>query len=121
MDIKAKIKKQGFTISEVAAKMTTTDAEGKPKVGISQSALSQMITGNPTLQRLQEIASIIGVSISELVSDGDFTAFVRNGGELRAFDSAESLKEYVDELCGEAKRPIHANIRGKEYYQQSIK
>ena len=100
MDIKSRIKERGFTISQVAALMTTRDKDGNVKQGISQSALSQLITGNPTFDKLQEIANIIGLSVSELVSDNsdNFTAFVRNGGELRAFDSAGALKEYVDEL-----------------------
>lgn len=102
MDIKARIKEQGFTISEVAAQMTTKDSDGNVKVGISQSAMSQLISGNPTLNRLQEIAAIIGVPVSHLLADkatgNDFTAFVRNGGELRAFDTLEALKEFVDTL-----------------------
>lgn len=40
------------------------------EVGLPQSALSQLIiNGNPTFDKLQEIASIIGVSVSELVAD----------------------------------------------------
>lgn len=37
--------------------------------GITQSSLSQMINGNPSLDKLKEIASIIGISVSELLQD----------------------------------------------------
>ena len=35
--------------------------------GISQASVSQLINGNPTIDKLQEIASILGISVSELV------------------------------------------------------
>ena len=38
-------------------------------VGISQGALSTALNGNPTIDKLQEIADIIGVTLSELVAD----------------------------------------------------
>lgn len=65
MDIKRKIQLQGFTISQVAEQMTNKYG-GK---GVSQPSLSHLIAGNPTLDKLQEIASIIGISVSELLSD----------------------------------------------------
>jgi transcriptional regulator with XRE-family HTH domain len=66
MNIKKVIKSKGFTLGEVAARMKKPNG----KVGLPQSALSQLIiNGNPTFDKLQEIASIIGVSVSELVAD----------------------------------------------------
>lgn len=65
MDIKAVVKSRGWTISQVAENMTNK-AGGK---GITQSSLSQIINGNPTLDKLREVAGIIGVSVSELVAD----------------------------------------------------
>lgn len=59
MDLKKTIKRQGFTLDGVAQEM-----------GISKSAMSQIVNGNPTYSKLQEIANIIGISVSELVSDG---------------------------------------------------
>ncbi|MBQ2298830.1 MAG: helix-turn-helix transcriptional regulator [Bacteroidaceae bacterium] len=58
MDLKKTIKRQGFTLDGVAQEM-----------GISKSAMSQIVNGNPTYSKLQEIATIIGISVSELVSD----------------------------------------------------
>ena len=65
MDLKARIKEHGLTIASVAEKM-----------GVTQSALSQAINSNPTYNKLCEIASILGISVSELVSDGDGKTFV---------------------------------------------
>lgn len=62
--IKKVIKKKGFTLEQVASQM-----KGKEGNGISQSALTQMLNGNPSISRVKEIARIIGVSVSELVED----------------------------------------------------
>lgn len=63
-DIKKIIKAKGFTLEQVAAQMS-----GKDGKGISQSALTQMLNGNPSISRVKEIARIVGVSVSELVAD----------------------------------------------------
>ena len=63
MSIKEQIQKRGFTISQVAALMTNKNGEK----GMSQSSLSQIINGNPSLDKLKEIASILGISVSELL------------------------------------------------------
>jgi hypothetical protein len=70
MDLKSRIKfaikRQGFTLEQVAAKMKRPDGS----VGLAQSALSQMLAnGNPSYNKLEEIAGIIGLSVSELVKD----------------------------------------------------
>lgn len=59
MDLKKAIKDHGATISGVAKIL-----------GIGQSALSQQINNNTiSFARVQEIANIIGVPLSELVAD----------------------------------------------------
>lgn len=60
MDIKKRIKERGMTIVEVAAKM-----------GVTQPSLSQIISGNPSYNKLKEIADILGISVSELVADDE--------------------------------------------------
>lgn len=60
MDIKKRIKERGMTIVQVAEKM-----------GITQPSLSQIINGNPSFSKLCEIAEILGISVSELVSDDE--------------------------------------------------
>ena len=72
MNIKEQIQKRGFTVSQVAALMTNKKGEK----GITQSSLSQIINGNSSLDKLKEIASIIGVTVSDLLRDEDDNTFV---------------------------------------------
>lgn len=65
MNIQKVIKAHGFTIASVAAKLKNS----RGGIGISQGALSSTLNGNPSIDKLQEIADIIGVSLSELVAD----------------------------------------------------
>lgn len=94
MDIKRIIKERGLTIEEVGRRM-------EPPV--SKGTLSKVISTNPTTSTLERIAKAIGCRVADFFDEGsgvgnDFTAFVRNGGELRAFDTLEALKEFVDTL-----------------------
>ena len=36
------------------------------KIGISEGALSKSLSGNPTLERIEQIANALGVSVPEL-------------------------------------------------------
>lgn len=63
--IKNVIKAKGFTLEQVASQMENKNG-GK---GITQSALTQMLNGNPSISRVKEIAKILGVTVSELVGD----------------------------------------------------
>lgn len=69
MDIKKRIKECGFTLDMVAAKLKNN----RGGIGISQPSMSSIVNGNPTIDRLQEIADIIGISLSELVADENQT------------------------------------------------
>ena len=60
MNIKKVIKDQGWTLERIASEM-----------GISQPSVSSIVNGNPTLDKLQAIAKIIGVSVSDLLADED--------------------------------------------------
>ena len=53
--IKEVIKEKGTTVNEVAEKMR-----------ITQPALSSIINGNPTSEKLEQIASILNVSVGYL-------------------------------------------------------
>lgn len=65
MNIKKVIKDKGWTLEQLAAEMSNKRG-GK---GVSQASVSQLLSGNPTLDKLQEIATIIGVSVSDLLAD----------------------------------------------------
>lgn len=55
MRIKEVIKEKGLTVKEVAEKL-----------GMSSPSLSDAINGNPTVEKLERIASVLNVPISEL-------------------------------------------------------
>ncbi len=55
MRIKEILKQKGITAKELAAKLN-----------LSEGALSQSLNGNPTVERLTQIASALGVSVAEL-------------------------------------------------------
>ncbi|MBR1789848.1 MAG: helix-turn-helix transcriptional regulator [Bacteroidaceae bacterium] len=69
MNIKKVIQEHGWTLERLAKEMTVSKGDKKGEKGISHAAVSQIINGNPTFDRLEEIASIIGISVAELVSD----------------------------------------------------
>ena len=66
--IKSNIKAAGWTFEELAAEMT--DKNGKK--GITRGAISHLLNGNPTINKLQEIANIIDIPLPLLLyDDGD--------------------------------------------------
>lgn len=96
MDIKKVIKERGWTLERLASEMTN---KREDKKGISQSSLSQLLNGSTPLDRLQEIARIIGVPLSELVKDeNQINGYIEVRGELKKVTSVEELKKLVAEI-----------------------
>ena len=56
----------GLIIKEICKEKNIPLAEVAKRIGISPVSLSQSLNGNPTLSRLQEVASVLGVDVSEL-------------------------------------------------------
>ena len=56
--IKEAIKERGYTVADIAKKMS-----------LHPSALSQTINGNPTFEKLQEIASILSCNVTDLIQE----------------------------------------------------
>ena len=56
----------GLIIKEVCKAKNIPLVEVAKRIGISPVSLSQSLNGNPTLSRLQEVASVLGVDVSEL-------------------------------------------------------
>lgn len=91
MDIRGIIKRKGFTLTYVADRLTNKKG-GK---GVSLPSLIQTIDGNPTVASLQEIADIIGVSLSELVAD-------------------ENEQQGASLICPHCGKPIEISVKGGE-------
>lgn len=66
MDIKKKIREHGYTLEEIAKKLKSNRSG---ELGISQPSMSSIVNGNTTVARLQEIADVLGITLSELVAD----------------------------------------------------
>ena len=61
-DIKKKIKEHGWTLEKVGLEL-----------GATKSTMTKYVSasGNPTLKTLTAIAGVLGISVSELLRDGD--------------------------------------------------
>lgn len=81
MRLKELLKQKGITAKELAARMN-----------ISESALSLSINGNPTLERLTQIASALGVSVAEL-----FEAPVQDSATITCPHCGKPITLQVDE------------------------
>ena len=55
LQLKDLLRRKGMTAKELAV-----------KIGISEGALSKSLSGNPTLERIEQIAVALGVSVPEL-------------------------------------------------------
>ena len=55
LQLKDLLRRKGMTAKELAV-----------KIGISEGALSKSLSGNPTLERIEQIAAALGVSVPEL-------------------------------------------------------
>lgn len=95
-EIRNVIKAKGFTLEQVASQMENKNG-GK---GISQSALTQMLNGNPSISRVMEIAKIVGVSVSELVGDAPVTRGAIVGATI---------------TCPHCKKDIYLHIEDEDY------
>ena len=56
LQLKDLLRRKGMTAKELAV-----------KIGISEGALSKSLSGNPTLERIEQIAAALGVSVPELL------------------------------------------------------
>lgn len=98
MNIQKVIKAHGFTIASVAAKLKNS----RGGIGIFQGALSSTLNGNPSINKLQEIANIIGCKVGDFFADEmsgtDFTALIKSGNEFFCASSLKELEDIVSEL-----------------------
>ena len=85
--IKELCKEKGIALQTLAEK----------RLGITNQALYASINGNPTLERLQQIATALEVDVTELFSPKGygFTALIDHGGKLHRFDSIKALKTFI--------------------------
>lgn len=92
-EIKNVIKAKGFTLEQVASQMENKNGSK----GISQSALSQMLNGNPSISRVKEIAKMVGVSVSELIGDAPITRGAIVGATITCPHCGKDIYLHVEE------------------------
>jgi len=98
--VKELCKMRGLTLGQLADKM-----------GVNLSNLSTSINGNPTLERLQDIAKNLGVEVYELFKKPSETsgiiALAEINGEQFKITTAEQWAEATQKIDGIAKIPLY--------------
>ena len=109
MNIKKVIQRKGWTLERLAAEMMNKQG-GK---GISQAAVSQIVNGNPSLDKLKEIASVIGVPLSALVADEseELMAIVKHGEQYYSANNLVELEEIVSDIDEREKKNQEGRTR----------
>lgn len=91
----------GLIIKEVCKEKNISLAEVAKRIGISPISLSQSLNGNPTLSRLQEVASVLGVDVSELferASGPEVHGCIYVNGTAVQIKSKEDIQELLVSL-----------------------
>lgn len=113
--------KQMLRIKEILKEKGVGVTELADRLNVSRQALSKQIQGKMLIETANKIALALDVPLWQLfasledVKGDDFIAVIRTNGQTHTFTSDVDLFDFVDELRGIKK---HANIRGREYYQQ---
>lgn len=91
--IKEIIKEKGMTMQQLAEEL-----------GIHRTNLSTSLSGNPTLSRLEDIAKILDVKVTDLfrvdegVKEKKLNGFVEFDGEIFRINSIEDLVELLNKV-----------------------
>ena len=89
-------------IKEIAKAKGITMGEIADKMGINPVNLSASLNGNPTLNRLQEVAAILGVEVSDLVIQNSsyINGYIETGNNIYPVKSKEQLISIIDKVDG---------------------
>lgn len=82
-------------IKEIAKTKGITMADIAEKIGISPVNLSTSLNGNPTLNRLQEVADVLGVDVPDLFvkeNTSDISGFLEYNGKVYKIDDMEDFR-----------------------------
>lgn len=84
-------------IQSVLDRLKVSRSELANRLGVSRTAVNQYINGNPTAERLQAIASALGVPIIELFApDTEVHGYVRVRTDLHEVKSFRDLQRLAD-------------------------
>ncbi len=99
-------------IKEICRQKGMTMGEIAEKIGISPVNLSASLNGNPTLNRLQEVADILGVEISDLFvkeSHAQIRGYLEYAGEIVRVESLEAVKQFIKNIEAQEQKNDSSN------------
>jgi transcriptional regulator with XRE-family HTH domain len=82
-------------IKEIAQQKGMKLKDVKDKLGITASALSQNIAGRASIERLNDIAKILGVPIYDLFEKSNITGFIEYNGTVHKVSSFEDIENIL--------------------------
>ena len=85
-------------LKEVCKAKGVTLAQIADKLEISRETLSRSINGNISLNRLNEIADILGVQVTELISVNHLSGFVEFNGTVHRIQSVQDLETLLEKV-----------------------
>ena len=86
-------------IKEIAKTKGITMADIAEKIGISPVNLSTSLNGNPTLNRLQEVADVLGVDVPDLFvkeNTSEISGFLEYNGKVYKINGMEDFKAFAN-------------------------
>ena len=86
-------------IKEIAKDKGITMGEIADKLGINPVNLSASLNGNPTLNRLQEVADVLGVEISDLFTkenNNEIHGFLEYNGKVYKIKGMDDFKAFAN-------------------------
>ena len=95
-------------IKEIAKAKGITMGEIADKMGINPVNLSASLNGNPTLNRLQEVAVILGVEVSDLFTQDSsyINGLIETGNNIYSVKSREQFICLIDKIDGIVHIPL---------------
>lgn len=93
-----------FKIKEILKERGMTMLQLAEELGIHRTNLSTSLSGNPTLSRLEEIAKILDVKVTELFKEDEavqekiLNGFVEFDGEIFRINSIEDLVDLLNKV-----------------------
>ena len=93
-----------FRIKEILKERGMTMLQLAEELGIHRTNLFTSLSGNPTLSRLEEIAKILDVKVTDLfkedegVKEKKLMGFVEFDGEIFRINAVEDLEEVLNKV-----------------------
>lgn len=93
-----------FKIKEILKEKGMTMQQLSEELGIHRTNLSTSLSGNPTLSRLEEIAKILDVKVTDLFREDEgvkekiLNGFVEFDGEIFRINAIEDLEEVLNKV-----------------------